>query len=450
MVMTNRNEPGDVNNEETASEPANGQGDGPISDPEFDDALVVPVSRPVDIVPAAPTTTISADTANLRNGPGTDFDGLDKLQNGTTIELVSRHADWVEVRTEGGQLGWLAIELIDVDSEIIDGLPEPAALPTPPPARVATIAQEGLNLRDGPGTDYISLAKLSSGQEVALAAQYDGWFQVELSNGTVGWVSAEYLGMQDGVTERVTVAETIPSSNPAMVGYASTEGVNLRSGPNTKFESLGKLSNGAELSLLARHESWLKVETARGTTGWISAELVDVSSFVKRRVAYTDNVPALPKPKPAPAKPKVAAPTTRSAQPAGGGGGGGSASGDVASLAWNFIGSRYVWGGESPSGFDCSGLTKYLYRQIGVSLPHSARGQYSSAYGSFIGSMDNLQAGDLLFFVNTAGPGITHVGIYVGGGTMISAMTPASGIGAVNIYDRYWLSHYYGAVRPYR
>ncbi|MBA3468229.1 MAG: SH3 domain-containing protein [Herpetosiphonaceae bacterium] len=442
-VMTNRNEPSDFQDEAPAA------GDGPISDPDFDDALVIPASRPVDVKPATPTTTVSAELANLRNGPGTEFDRLDKLQNGSQLEVLSRHADWVEVRTEGGQTGWLAIDVLDLDEETIAALPEPAALPTPPPARVATISQESLNLRDGPGTDYISLVKLSSGLEVSLVAQYEGWYQVETPDGNVGWVSAEYLGMLPGVPERITVAESIPSSNPALVGYATDEGVNLRSGPSTKFESLGKLSNGAELSLLARHESWIKVETARGTKGWISADLVDVSSFVKRRVPYTDNVPALPKPKPV-AKPKATTPTTRSAQPAGGGGGGGAASGDVASLAWNFVGSRYVWGGESPSGFDCSGLTKYLYRQIGVSLPHSARGQYSSAYGTFIGSMNNLQPGDLLFFANTAGPGITHVGIYVGSGTMINAMTPRSGVGAVSIYDRYWSSHYYGALRPYR
>jgi cell wall-associated NlpC family hydrolase len=447
MVMTNRNDSANLHNDEATAEPADGEGDAPISDPDFDDALVVPVSRPADVKPALPTTTISADIANLRNGPGTEFDRLDKLQNGTKIEVVSRHADWVEIRTEGGQSGWLAIDLVELEADVLDALPEPAELPTPPPARVATIAQENLNLRDGPGTDYISMVKLSSGLEVDLVAQYQGWYQVETPDGNVGWVSQDYLSMQAGVPERITVAETIPSSNPAMVGYAADEGVNLRSGPNTKFDSLGKLSNGAELSLLARHDSWLKVETARGTKGWISADLVDVSSFVKRRVPYTDNVPALPKPV---AKPKATTPSTRSAQPAGGGGGGGAASGDVASLAWNYVGSRYVWGGEGPGGFDCSGLTKFLYRQIGVSLPHSARGQYSSAYGSFIGSMDNLQPGDLLFYANTAGPGITHVGIYAGGGTMINAMTPRSGVGAVSIYDRYWSSHYYGALRPYR
>ena len=442
-VMTKRDEPV-LANEETTTDEQNG--DGPITDPEFDDSLVIPVTRPADIVPSTLFVTINADIANLRNGPGTEFDRLDKLNQGVEVEVFARHNDWAQIRTAGGQEGWLALDLLDFDEETIAALPAAQNVPAPPAAKVGTIIEDNLNLRDGPGKDYISMVKLAANQEVALLANYEGWFQIETAEGNVGWVSQDFLALQPGVAERITRAESIPSSNPDIVGFVTDEGVNLRSGPSTKFESLGKLSSGAPLGLLARNGDWLKVETAKGTKGWISSDLVDASSFVMRRVPYTDNIPALPKPK---AKPK-AKPAAKPVAGGGGGGGGGVASGDVAGLAWNFVGSRYVWGGESPSGFDCSGLTKYLYRQIGVSLPHSARGQYNSAYGSFVGSMSDLQPGDLLFFVNTAGPGITHVGIYVGGGTMINAMTPASGVDAVSIYSSYWLNHYYGALRPYR
>lgn len=457
MTLTNRNESSNVAVEQTpALEPNQGEGDAPITDPEFDDSLIVPVGRPVEVKPVLPTAAISADIANLRNGPGTEFDRLDKLQQGSKLDVLARHEDWVQVRTEGGQEGWLALDLIDLDKETAAGLPGPDALPTPPPAKVATIAQENLNLRDGPGKDYVSLLKLGVDMEVSLVARYNDWYQIETTDGAVGWVSQDFLAMQPGVAERITRAESIPSSNPALVGYATDEGINLRAGPNTKFEALGKLSNGAELSLLARYEDWLKVETAKGTKGWISADLVDVSAFIKRRVPKTTNVPALPKPKPvvkapkpaATAKKTPAAPAAKPVQPAGGDGG--AASADVASMAWQFIGTPYVWGGASPSGFDCSGLTLYLYRQIGVNLPHKASMQYSSRYGTFIGSTNNLQPGDLLFYVNTAGPGITHVGIYVGGGKMVTATTPQSGVMLININERYWASHYYGALRPYR
>jgi peptidoglycan DL-endopeptidase CwlO len=78
-----------------------------------------------------------------------------------------------------------------------------------------------------------------------------------------------------------------------------------------------------------------------------------------------------------------------------------------------YLGTPYVWGGASPSGFDCSGFVMYVFSQIGVSLPHSSYAQYG--YGSPV-SLGNLQPGDLVFF-----DGLGHVGIYIGGGSFIHA-----------------------------
>jgi len=89
-------------------------------------------------------------------------------------------------------------------------------------------------------------------------------------------------------------------------------------------------------------------------------------------------------------------------------------SGGAASIAMQYLGVPYVWGGASPSGFDCSGLVMYVYAQMGIYLPHSASAQYYS--GTPI-SYSELAPGDLVFF----GSPIGHVGIYIGGGSMIHA-----------------------------
>ena len=87
--------------------------------------------------------------------------------------------------------------------------------------------------------------------------------------------------------------------------------------------------------------------------------------------------------------------------------------GGVVGIAMRYLGVPYVWGGASPSGFDCSGFTMYVYAQVGVSLPHNAAAQYG--YGSPV-SRGDLQPGDLVFF-----DGLGHVGLYIGGGNFIHA-----------------------------
>jgi cell wall-associated NlpC family hydrolase len=89
---------------------------------------------------------------------------------------------------------------------------------------------------------------------------------------------------------------------------------------------------------------------------------------------------------------------------------------EVVAIAQRYLGVPYVWGGATPSGFDCSGLTMYCYVQIGIGLAHGATAQQQASQEV---SLNNLLPGDLVFF---GGPSYSgHVGIYVGGGTMIDA-----------------------------
>lgn len=121
----------------------------------------------------------------------------------------------------------------------------------------------------------------------------------------------------------------------------------------------------------------------------------------------------------------------------------------VARRARSQTGAPYRAGGSSPSGFDCSGYTRWIFEGHGANLPHSAAAQYS--LGSRPGykrirDRSNLKVGDLVFF-NTNGYSVSHAGMYVGHGRFISS-TSSSGVRVNSIYDPYyWGSRYVGATR---
>ena len=118
-----------------------------------------------------------------------------------------------------------------------------------------------------------------------------------------------------------------------------------------------------------------------------------------------------------------------------------SAREDLVDYAKSFLGTRYVWGGASPSGFDCSGFTMYVYAHFGYRMSHGASDQL---YAFTRVSTAQRLAGDLVFF-SYGGGDISHVGIYLGGGAFIHA-TSNGGV-KISYFDGYYSSTYVGAVR---
>lgn len=128
------------------------------------------------------------------------------------------------------------------------------------------------------------------------------------------------------------------------------------------------------------------------------------------------NAPAAPKPTPAPAP--APAPST------------GTSWANLSPHATRLLGTRYVFGGSTASGLDCSGFTSLVFRQVGISLPRSAAAQYASAQ-----KVSNPQPGDLVFFAE--GSRVSHVGIYTGGGQFIGSQT-STGVAYASATTGYW------------
>ncbi|MGM7634705.1 C40 family peptidase [Bacillus sp. Hm123] len=115
----------------------------------------------------------------------------------------------------------------------------------------------------------------------------------------------------------------------------------------------------------------------------------------------------------------------------------------MVSYGKNFMGVRYVFGGTTPRGFDCSGFTQYVYKKHGISIPRTTGEQYR--VGTSV-AKSQLKPGDLVFFKNTYKRGISHVGIYAGNNQVLNATT-SKGIALVSLSNSYWGPKYAGAKR---
>lgn len=112
---------------------------------------------------------------------------------------------------------------------------------------------------------------------------------------------------------------------------------------------------------------------------------------------------------------------------------------DVVQIARKYVGAPYRWGGSGPSGFDCSGLVRYVYAQVGVELPHNAAKQY--ALGAPV-AREDLQPGDIVFFDR-----LRHNGIYIGEGRFIHARQTGKRVAIAGLDEAWYAERWVGARR---
>src|SRR5690606_255041 len=111
--------------------------------------------------------------------------------------------------------------------------------------------------------------------------------------------------------------------------------------------------------------------------------------------------------------------------------------------AKKYLGTKYVWGGESPKGFDCSGFTQYVFKNFKIKLNRVSRDQ--AKQGTAV-SKSNLKPGDLVFFA-TNGGSINHVGIYIGSGKFIHAESQREGVTITSMSESFYARSYVKARR---
>ena len=258
-----------------------------------------------------------------------------------------------------------------------------------------------------------------TGDEFKVIGTQGEWIKVSLEDGE-GWLPARYVDIKEAT------------------GYVTGEKVNFRKEANVDSDIIEELEIGSSVKVLEVDGNWMKVKKGEDEGYIRSLYVADEAPVIEVEEPVVNNVETsntqsntnqnstssnnstnssngqTQKPAKKPAQNNNSsynppASSTSSVQA-------------VLNLAYSKIGCPYVWGAEGPNSFDCSGFTSYVFRNaVGVSIPRTSSAQ--SGYGKTV-SKANLQPGDLVFF-NTSGSGVSHVGIYVGGGNMIHS--PSTG-----------------------
>lgn len=246
----------------------------------------------------------------------------------------------------------------------------------------ATVDGSSVNLRTAASADSAVKAVTRDGTPVVLESKVGSdWYEV-IYNGSLGYIAAQYL----------KCVSTLDASFGT--AHINGTGVRLRSSPSTSSAILGTYDMGLPLSVTGVSGTWYKV-TVNGTSGYVSGDYV---SF---------------------AKPGTASASAASSVSVGQ---------QIVNTAMQYLGYSYVYGGMTPSGFDCSGFVKYVYSLNGYTLDRTAASQ--STNGVHVDKAD-LQPGDILCFSN--GGYIGHVGIYIGDGNFIHASNSTTGVITTNL-----------------
>ena len=264
---------------------------------------------------------------------------------------------------------------------------------------VGIVADDGVNLRKKASTSSNILTTLDKGTSVSILAKKGDWYQVSY-NGKKGYMSADYV--------------TSKTSASGLKGYGkvTTDVLNMRSKPSTNADVVAMAVQNEYVRLRGFEDGWYKV-SYYDYTGYMSGDylsLVAKKPQPKKSASTSSTGSASGTDNASPASPS-------GGQSAGNGSGSGS---DLVDFALSLCGVPYSYGGASPSGFDCSGFTMYVYNHFGYSLPHGATTQMDYGYAV---SMSELSPGDLVFFFDPAyaDSGASHVGIYIGGGQIVHA-----------------------------
>lgn len=377
-------------------------------------AIVLASMLFINISFAADTGKVTVETAKLRSKASTDSQVLDLVSKDEKVDILSEDNNWYKVKYKT-TTGYIRKDLVQVENKesssnvtnenttknTINNTTENTQVANETKEEnkssensanetnnVAEQSTETLNIEKNskyklkenvkikviPLISSIELDEVKKDDEVEVVEILNDWVKVRLSNQKEGWIRKDKLTNIQTETAKVENTENTENTTTSRDEQQLTS----RGSTTSRDETTKNTKSTAKTTVAKSTKTKTTAKTSTSTVATTSKTIAESTST--------------------------------------------SASGNaVATYAKQYVGCKYVRGGTSPSGFDCSGFTTYVYKHFGVTLSRTAAGQYGNGK-----AVTSLQAGDLVMF--SYGKGISHVGIYIGGNQFVHAANSRSGV----------------------
>lgn len=279
-----------------------------------------------------------------------------------------------------------------------------------------------------------TIKQVEQGKQVDIIEILNNWAFITI-DGLNAWIPLKDLNKkEENIVDVEKKADEVKKEEKYLnkTAYITSDGINFREEANTSSKILKTFLQNAKITILEEQGDWYKIKY-NDQEGYIlkmyvsdkKAEVTSRSSEIRKTQETQETKNNQEE------APKVVNTSSKGQE--------------IVSYAKKYLGSKYVYGGATPRGFDCSGFTMYVYKQYGVKLSHSATAQ--SKVGTKI-EKANLQAGDLVFFSDyRTYKGIGHCGIYVGDGKFIHASTEKTGVITSSLNSGSYVKRYVTATR---
>ena len=303
---------------------------------------------------------------------------------------------------------------------------------------IGVVTASALRLRASASTDSSILATAYYGDSVVIIREVGDWYLVNF-NLEIGYMYKDYIEFN----ERKNIK----------LGYAMFDTCsNVRKGPGTGTSVVAQAPKGETCFIIGFNCGWYKV-SFNGQKGYVRSDLLTLLELPYSNAASKGNTYKESSGSKSSGESKSKDSSNDSPkEPAGSSSSDGSNTGStlgerVAAYAKQFKGYRYVYGGASPSGFDCSGMVYYIYRQFGYNVGRTSTDQLRNGYSHV--SRSNLKPGDIVLFERTytSSRPATHSGIYIGNGQFIHAANSRLGVIVTSLDNDYYASRFLCGVR---